>query len=152
MAEEKITAGQPNSGVPAAEDSADALKRQIAKLEAALKRKDSELRSVKVGAAVDKALTAAGAKNLAAVKALIGGLDEMELSEDGGIVGLEEKISAIMSSDGYLFERKGGKLSIRGARPEESSGGFGAEADISKMTYSQLSEYIGKNPDVKIFD
>ncbi len=157
MEAENIAAEQPNSGVsesPAAEapKPEEGLKRQIAELQAALEKKDGEIRAVKVNAAVDAALTKAGARNLTAVKALIAGLDEMELSEDGSIAGLEEKISAIKASDGYLFEQRGGKISIRGARPEESSGDTASDADISKMTYSQLTEYIGKNPNAKIFD
>ena len=154
MAAESMTENQTNSGVPEAEtpkpeDTAEAFRQQIEELRAALKQKDGEIRALKVGAAVDMALTKAGAKNLTAVKALIGGLDEMMLSEDGSIADLEEKISAIKSSDGYLFEQRGGKLSIRGAKPEESSGE--PNVDISGMTYSQLTEYIGKNPDAKIF-
>lgn len=171
MTEENISVQQSDTGVPAEgggnpagvsadpsakasapAESAEELKRKIAELKAALEKKDGEIRAVKIGAAADAALIRAGAKNLTAVKALIAGLDEMELSEDGKIAGLDEKISAVKASDGYLFEQKGGKLSIRGVKPEESSGGHDGEADISGMTYSQLEEYIGKNPNVKIFD
>ena len=132
------------------------LKAQIRELKAELKAKDEEIRGIRINAAVDAALTAAGAKNIVAVKALITGLDEMELSEDGSVKGLAEKIDAIKKSDGYLFEQRGGKVTIRGAKPGESGNdgiaGIDNAADISKMTYSQMAEFIKKNPSAKIFD
>ena len=157
MAAENLETAQPISDPPAEADvsgageTAEDFKRQIAELREALEKKDSEIRAVKVGAAVDAALTAAGARNITAVKALITGLDAMELSEDGSVVGLEERIAAIKASDGYLFEQRG--FALRGAKPAESGADALDEgADISKMTYSQLSEFIRKNPSAKIFD
>ncbi len=128
------------------------LKRQILDLQAQIKEKDDEIRKVKVNAAVDAALLAAGAKNVTAAKALIPGLDEMEILEDGFVKGLAEKINAIKVSDGYLFEQRGGKFTMRGVKPGESgSDGIGS-VDVSKMTYSQLADYIKKNPTAKVFD
>lgn len=129
------------------------LKAQIRDLKAELKAKDEDIRKIKVNAAVDAALVAAGARNIVAVKALITGLDEMELSEDGSVKGLAEKIAAVRKSDGYLFEQRGGKLTMRGAKPGESGyDGIDGVADVTKMTYSQLADYIKKNPTAKVFD
>ena len=129
------------------------LKAQIGELKAELRAKDDEIRKIKVNAAVDAALLAAGARNIVAVKALITGIDEMELSKDGSVKGLAEKIDSLKKSDGYLFEQRGGKLTIRGAKPGESGyDGIDGAADISKMTYSQLADYIKKNPSAKVFD
>lgn len=131
----------------------ESLRAQIRELKAELKVKDEEIRRVKVNAAVDAALMAAGAKNIIAVKALIEGVDEMELLKDGSVRGLAEKIDALKKSDGYLFEQRGGKVTIRGAKPGESGNdGIDGKADISKMTYSQMAEFIRKNPSAKIFD
>lgn len=125
------------------------LKRQIGELQAEIKAKDDEIRSVKLNAAVDAALIAAGAKNVIAAKALIAGLNDLELSEDGSVKGLEEKISALKASDGYLFERR----TMRGAKPGASGyDGVDGDVDISKMTYSQLADFIKKNPGAKVFD
>ena len=136
-----------------AAENAELLKARISELKAELKAKDDEIRRVKVNAAVDAALMAAGAKNVVAVKALITGLDDMELSEDGSVKGLAEKIAAVKKSDGYLFEQRGGKVTMRGAKPGESGyDGIDNAADISKMTYSQLADYIKKNPSAKVFD
>lgn len=133
----------------------EALKKQISELQskfqAEFAEKDDEIRKVKVDAAVDMALIAAGAKNVVAARALITGTDELELSADGTVKGLEEKISAVKRSDGYLFEQRGGKVTMRGAKPGESGyDGVDGSVDISKMTYSQLAEFIKKNPSVKI--
>lgn len=132
---------------------AEQLKAQVRKLEAELRAKDEELRRVRVNACVDAALMAAGAKNIIAVKALITGLDEMELMEDGSVKGLAEAIGAIRKSDGYLFEQRGSKVTMRGAKPGESGyDGIEGAADVTKMTYSQLAEFIKKNPSAKVFD
>ena len=137
-------------------DSAElikSLKAQIGELKAELSAKDDEIRRIKVNAAVDAALLAAGARNIVAVKALITETDEMQLSKDGYVKGLAEKIDALKKSDGYLFEQRGSKLTIRGAKPGESGyDGLDGAVDISKMTYSQLTDYIKKNPSAKIFD
>lgn len=136
-----------------ADKTVESLKAQIKELKAELKAKDDEIRKIKVNAAVDAALMAAGAKNIIAVKALIEGVDEMELLKDGSVRGLAEKIDALKRSDGYLFEQRGGKVTIRGAKPGESGyDGVDNTADISKMTYSQMAEFIKKNPSAKIFD
>lgn len=133
----------------------EALRRQISELQsrfrAELMAKDNEIRRVKVDSAVDAALIAAGAKNVIAARALITGLDEAELAEDGTVKGLEEKISAVKRSDGYLFEQRGGKVTMRGAKPGESGyDGVDGNVDISRMTYSQLAEFIKKNPSAKL--
>ena len=129
------------------------LKAQIRGLKAELRAKDEEIRKIRVNAAVDAALMAAGAKNIIAVKALITGLDEMELMEDDSVKGLAEQINALKKSDGYLFEQRGGKLTMRGAKPGESGyDGIDGVADVTKMTYSQLAEFIKKNPSAKVFD
>lgn len=134
------------------EELVETLRRQIGELKAELRAKDEEIRSIMVNAAVDAALMAAGAKNIIAVKALITGLDEMELSKDGSVKGLVEQIDALKKSDAYLFEQRGGKLAIRGAKPGESGFDGIDRTDISKMTYSQMAEFIRKNPSANIFD
>ncbi len=158
MATENQAAERSDNGIKLCETSeenaagvVEFLKRQILDLRAQIKEKDDEIRKVKVNAVVDAALLAAGAKNVTAAKALISGIDEMEISEDGSVKGLAEKINSIKVSDGYLFEQRG-KFTMRGAKPGESgSDGIGG-VDVSKMTYSQLADYIKKNPTAKVFD
>lgn len=134
----------------------DSLKQQVADLQEENKTKDeahaAEIKQLKVDNAIEAALTAANAKNVIAVKALLKDLDKAELDEDGTIKGLAEQIAALQKSDEYLFEAKESKKTkVKGAEPgetgkDESDG----KVDTSKMTYSELTAYLAENPDAKI--
>lgn len=67
---------------------------------AAKEKYDSDLAAVKLDAALDAAITAAGGKNAKAVKALIN-RDKLKLADDGSVEGLD--LEAVKASDGYLF-------------------------------------------------
>lgn len=77
----------------------EAMKQQIATLQADNKAKDeahaAEVKQLKIDAAVEAALTAAKAKNSTAVKALLKDLDKAEFAEDGTIKGLAEQIEVL---------------------------------------------------------
>lgn len=82
------------------------LKKQIETLQADNKAKDEthakELNQLKIDAAVEKALTDGGAKNIKAVKALLE-LDDATLSEDGTIKGLAEQIDKLKGDEDSKF-------------------------------------------------
>lgn len=84
----------------------DDLKKQIEQLQADNKAKDEahakELTQLKIDAAVEKALSDGGAKNLKAVKALLE-LTDAKLSDDGTIKGLKEQIDALKGADDTKF-------------------------------------------------
>lgn len=134
----------------------EAMKQQIATLQADNKAKDeahaAEIKQLKIDAAVDAALTGARAKNTTAVKALLKDLDKAEIGEDGTIKGLAEQIEALQKSDEYLFEAKETKKTqVKGAKPGESGNEEGDHGvDTSKMTYSELAAYMAEHPDEKI--
>lgn len=133
----------------------DAMKKQIEDLQKANKdaadAHAAEIKQLKVNAAVDAALTAAKAKNMTAVKALLKDLDKAELADDGTIKGLSEQIAAIQKSDSYLFEANESKKKVKGAEPGQSGNEDGDDGvDTSKMTYSELAAYLAENPDAKI--
>ena len=134
----------------------EAMKQQIATLQADNKAKDeahaAEIKQLKIDAAVDAALTGARAKNTTAVKALLKDLDKAEIGEDGTIKGLAEQIEALQKSDEYLFETKETKKTqVKGAKPGESGNEDGDHGvDTSKMTYSELAAYMAEHPDAKI--
>lgn len=134
----------------------EAMKQQIATLQADNKAKDeahaAEIKQLKIDAAVDAALTGARAKNTTAVKALLKDLDKAEIGEDGTIKGLAEQIEALQKSDEYLFEAKETKKTqVKGAKPGESGNDDGDHGvDTSKMTYSELAAYMAEHPDAKI--
>ena len=114
-----------------------ALKEKIESLQAENKslseQHAKELRDLKVDNAITTALTAAGVKNIKAVKALLSIDDKTELAEDGSIKGLAEQIKALAKSDGYLFE---GAKKLTGVAPGESKDGLPGNRDPKNMTYT----------------
>ena len=122
----------------------ETMKQQNADQEKAHK---AELAQLKLDNAIDAALTAAGAKNGKAVKALLD-VSKVKLGEDGKLTGWDEQIKAAQKSDGYLFSTK--QNSFRGLQPG-ASGDIkpGTKVDMSKMTYEELAAYIENNPDIE---
>ena len=135
------------------------LKQQIETLQKNNEAKDekhaAEIKQLKVDAAVNTALTAAKAKNIIAVKALLKDLDKAELLEDGSIKGLSEQIEALVKAEDskFLFDTDSKKAKLKGTKPGESGDDDGDDdnkVDTSKMTYSQLAQYMAEHPDAKI--
>lgn len=134
----------------------EAMKKQIATLQADNKAKDdahaAEIKKMKVDAAVDAALTSSGAINTKAVVPFLKDLDKAELAEDGTVKGLAEQIEALIKADDtkFLFTAKK-KTKVKGAKPGESGNDDGDhEVDTSKMTYSELAAYMAEHPDAEI--
>lgn len=108
---------------------------------------EKQMAALKLDFAVESALCAAGAKNNKAVRGLLN-LEGITLGEDGKAVGLAEQLAAVRSSDGYLFSEPE-KPVFRGYRPADSADGV-PSVDANNMSYSQLSAYMGENPDFKL--
>lgn len=119
------------------------MKKQNADQEKAHK---AEMTQLRLDNAIDAALTAAGAKNGRAVKALID-VSRVKLGEDGKLTGWDDQIKAIQKSDAYLFNVQQ-KNTFRGFQPGASGDDKpGTDVDMSKMTYEELAAYIENNPD-----
>lgn len=95
----------------ASSGNADELKAQIATLQTqnadAKKKYDAEISRIRLDNAVDKALSAAKAKNNVAAKALLAEfLSGAKLSDDGSVKGLDEEISKLAKSENtsFMFE------------------------------------------------
>lgn len=122
----------------ASADDADSLKAQIAALQtdnaAAAKKHDDEIKRLKIDTAVELALSAAKAKNVKAVKALLN-LDKTELGEDGAVKGLAEQIEKLAKApdSGFLFEEHKPKQSFKGFKPGESGDGKGEGMTLEKL-------------------
>ena len=110
---------------------AEALKQQIAQLQADNKAKDNahaaELLRLRTDAAVERALTAAGAKNLVMAKALLADfLAKAETDDAGAVKGLEDKIKELVggSDTGFLFDSAAddGQITLQGALPANTPG------------------------------
>lgn len=136
---------------------AEALKTQIATLQQenadATKAHEAEIKKLKVDTAVELALSAAKAKNVKAVKALLE-LDKAELAEDGTVKGLADQIKKLAESpdSGFMFD-VGGKEGFSGFKPGEGgdggTGGSGSKKP-EEMTYDELCAYLAANPEAKL--
>lgn len=123
----------------------ETMKQQNADQEKAHK---AELAQLRLDNAIDAALTAAGAKNGKAVKALLD-VSKVKLGEDGKLTGWDDQIKALQKSDAYLFNTKQ-QNSFRGFQPGASGDNKpGTNVDMLKMTYEELAAFMENNPDAE---
>lgn len=120
---------------------------------------DKELATVKLMAAVDAELTAAGARNVTAVRAVLADflkdakiVDGKVTSKDStGTLTLAAKVEALKkdASTDFLF---GVAPKYSGWKPGEAGDGGkpGGGKKPSEMSYSELAEYLAANPDAKL--
>ncbi len=109
----------------------------------------AELAQLKLDNAIDNALTAAGAKNLKAVRALLD-MEKLQLGVDGKLTGWPEQLEALQKSDGYLFAAQQ-PPAFRGFQPAAGSDGVPAgQVDTGKMSYDELCAYMQQNPGVEL--
>ena len=115
------------------------------------KAHEAELTQLKLENAIDTALTAAGAKNVKAAKALLD-TSKVKLGEDGKLSGWEEQLKAVQESDSYLFaEKQQPDYQFRGFSPGVSSDiKPGVNVDVSKMNYDELCAYLEQNPGAEL--
>lgn len=66
------------------------------------KAHEAEMTQLRLDNAIDAALTAAGAKNIKAVRALLD-TSKVKVGEDGKLTGFDDLLSAVQKSDSYLF-------------------------------------------------
>lgn len=113
------------------------------------KAHETEMTQLRLDNAIDAALTAAGAKNIKAVRALID-TSKVKVGEDGKLTGFDDLLSAVQKSDSYLFTEKQQKQNFKGFQPGASGNVKpGTKVDMSKMTYEELANYINQNPDAE---
>lgn len=121
---------------------------------------EKELANIRLTSAVDAELTAAGAKNNTAVRALLADYLKDAKIEDGKVVAkinnesitLAAKIEAMKkdAATDFLFGNPGGKLS--GWKPGDPDNGRkpGEGKKPSEMTYTELAAWMAENPDAKL--
>ena len=119
---------------------------------------DKELAAVRLTAAVDAELTAAGARNNIAVRAILADYLTNAKIEDGRVtakvngesVTLGAKIEAMKkdAATDFLF----GGTKYEGWKPGEAGDGGepGGGKKPSEMSYAELAEYLAANPDAKL--
>lgn len=120
---------------------------------------EKELAEVKLMAAVDAELTAAGSKNNIAVKAILADFLKDAKIVDGKVTSkgasgdetLAAKLDALKkdATADFMF---GAANNRSGWKPGENGDGSkqGGDKKPSEMSYSELSEYLAKNPDAKL--
>ena len=105
---------------------------------------ESEIKALKVSNAVDTALTNAHAKNKTAVKALLEGLDDAEVLEDGTVKGLAEQIEKLTAGEDTAFLFESNKPpQVKGATlgdPSDSHEKTVTKEDFAKMGYRERNE------------
>lgn len=133
-----------------------ALQDQITQLQADNKKKDddhaAELKALKIGNAVELALTGAKAKNNTAVKALlVDFIGKAELAEDGTVKGLDDEIKKLVEGKdtAFLFDKTGTKF--KGAKSAEKGDGGGDGTmtieKFRKLTPAERYDFSVNHPD-----
>lgn len=122
---------------------AEALNATIDSLKQANKDKDEAhqnlVNQVKLDYEIKLALNEAGAKNERAVKALID-LDTVKINEDGQLIGLNEQLTNLKSTDDYLFN---GPIN-----PENKDINNNPEKPPNNLNPGGLQGNGGKDPDL----
>ena len=141
------------------------LKKQIEDLTAQNKADkaahDKELATVKLMAAVDAELTAAGSKNNTAVKAVLADFLKDASIVDGKVTSkvngetmtLAAKVEALKkdATTDFMF---GAAAKYEGWKPGDSGDDKkpGGDKKPSEMSYAELAEYLANNPGAKLED
>ena len=143
----------------ASEGDTEELKKQIEQLQKdsadAKKRYEEEIARTRLDNAVEAALTAAGAKNNTAVKALLAEfLKSAKTEDDGSVKGLGDEIAKLSGNEAtsFLFEAKDGKPQFSGLQPGSVGGKTPPPqgTDISTMSYSELCDYMAAHPEAEL--
>lgn len=139
---------------------AAALQEQITTLQnqnaKAKKTYEAELARVRLDGAVEAALTAAGAKNNTAVKALLADfLKDAKLDDSGVVKGLAAEIDTLAKADAtaFLFNTTDGNAQqFKGMQPGAAGGKTppATEKEPKDMNYDELCAYLEANPGAKL--
>ncbi len=111
----------------------------VDEIKSEIEKYKDEISDLKLNHSIENSLMKSKVKNPKAAKALL----DMEVLKNSKNfdVDLETQINNLKKSDDYLFEVEG-----------SSVGGAGSvnELNVKDMTYSQMMEYLEKNPGAKI--
>lgn len=118
---------------------------------------DKELATVKLTAAVDTELTAAGSKNNIAVRALLAEFLQNATVQDGKVVSKENGQSVTLGAKLEAMKKDAASDFLFSAATRKSwkpgEGGDNGKAGgkkPSEMSYSELADYLAQNPDAKL--
>lgn len=129
----------------------EGLKKQIEELQqknsAAEEAHKAEIQNLKLDGAVSAALTKVNALNHKAVRALLD-LENAQFGDDGEVKGLADQLKALSEAEDSKMLFGSGMPAMKGAKIGASGDKGGASgADLSKMSYAELSAYFEAHPD-----
>lgn len=144
---------QLKSAQKSAEEGSE-LAKQLADLQEANKQAkkqyESDLQATKLGYEIDNAITASGALNSKATKALID-LDKVSFGDDGKLIGLNDQLEAVKENNGFLFKQNSEPAEPKPAQKVVVDGNPSASAptvpDVSKMSYKERLSFKQSDPD-----
>lgn len=118
---------------------------------------DKKLATVKLTAAVDAELTAAGSKSNIAVRALLAEFLQNATVQDGKVVSKENGQSVTLGAKLEAMKKDAASDFLFSAATRKSwkpgEGGDNGKAGgkkPSEMSYSELADYLAQNPDAKL--
>jgi hypothetical protein len=117
---------------------------------------DAEIARIRLDAAVDKALTDAGAKNNTAAKALLANfLKDAKAEDDGTVRGLSAEIETLAKAEGtaFMFKTAEAPPVIKGMKPGEAADGAQHVGDANPFATASLdleaqAKLYKENPDM----
>lgn len=118
------------------------LQKQIDDYKKQLETVTAERLADRKNAAIELALTQAGAKNITAVKALLK-TDELEITDEG-VKGLDEKVAALKKDEGYLFQTNDPTPQPKKKQFVAAGNTGGGEPPKEKSWKDNLAENIAK--------
>ncbi|CBZ04414.1 scaffold protein [Clostridium botulinum H04402 065] len=123
------------------------LQTKVTDYETKVKDYEKKIQDMQFNYALEGALKSANVRNTKAVKALLN-LEGIKL-EGESLIGLNEQIEAIKKSDSYLFTEEQ-KPQFSGIKPTDNSIKDPVPKDTSKMSYTELCNYLEENPNAQI--
>ncbi|NFD30421.1 scaffolding protein [Clostridium botulinum] len=121
------------------------LQTKVTDYETKVKDYEKQIQDMQFNYALEGALKSANVRNTKAVKALLN-LEGIKLDGES-LIGLNEQIEAIRKSDSYLFAEEQ-KPKFSGVEPTDGS--KTPSKDTSKMSYTELCNYLEENPNAQI--
>lgn len=118
------------------------LQKQIDDYKNQLETVTAERLADRKNAAIELALTQAGAKNITAVKALLKA-DELEMTDEG-VKGLDDKVATLKKDEGYLFQTNDPTPQPKKKQFVAAGNTGGGESPKEKSWKDNLAENIAK--------
>ncbi|WP_434304177.1 phage scaffolding protein [Clostridium botulinum] len=123
------------------------LQTKVTDYETKVKDYEKQIQDMQFNYTLEGALKSANVRNTKAVKALLN-LEGIKL-EGENVLGLSEQIEALKKSDSYLFAEEQ-KPKFSGVEPTDNSIKDPVPKDTSKMSYTELCNYLEENPNAQI--